>query len=329
VKTYYLFAALLLALFALLLAFYFILSCCQSGKEALPLHVNFVIGVCTHGNISSELFAIQNGVKFFRTDITNTKEQVNLLSYEHSFGADYLGILDYATLPGGIGNKNWSLLEWNQSVEKAVESYPWIHTWEIWNEPYLPMFQTGYMNGSAYNYYILIKSTAKIIREHEPNATIVCFGGAPLGDINIFNWYTKVWDYGAYKYCDAISVHIYNPSPSLLSDSEIAAINQYLSAYEQLTSKPIWVTEIGMPSSSKIPGYSTLLQKEFMVQSFDMLNNVSYVKRVYWYDLWGLSNGLLSNNFGLLNLTNPKLEPSPAWYIFLAYQNRSLQQLNT
>lgn len=288
---------------------------------SIPKQVNFSVGVCTHGNESSELFAIKDGIKYFRTDITNEQQQISLLNYEHSLGAEYLGILDYATLPNGISNKNWSLNEWNESVEEAVKSYPWISTWEIWNEPYVENFQTGFMNGSAYNYYLIIKSASTIIKSYEPNATIVCFGGAPIDSYYVFEWYARVWSYGAYRYCDAISIHAYPPGPELLNNSTINKWKEALGMYENLTGKPIWITEIGMPANSTFPGFSPSLQNKFLIQSFDLLNSIGYVKRVYWYDLWGLSD-MGQNNFGLLNLTINST-PYPAWRSFLIFNNRS------
>jgi len=308
--------AILIVILLLLVIAYTIATFAIKSTNVFPKKVNFALGVCTHGNESSELYALNHGIRYFRTDISNTPEQIKLLYYEHTQGANYLGILDYSTLPGGIGNKNWNLSTWNTSVEEAVANYPWINTWEIWNEPYVSNFETGFMNGSAYNYYLIIKSASTIIKEHEPNATVVCFGGAPIGNSNIFYWYAKVWSYGASKYCDAISIHAYN--------TQINEWNQTLLAYEELTQKPIWVTEIGMPASSRLlAGFSPSLQNEFMIQSFDLLNSMKFVKRVYWYDLWGLSDGAQGNDFGLLNLSNPVLEPKPAWYTFMNFYNLS------
>ncbi|MGC8662500.1 MAG: glycosyl hydrolase [Candidatus Micrarchaeia archaeon] len=302
-----------------------ILFAAVSVYDASPLiqnRFNFIIGVCTHGNKSSEMFAIKSGIKYFRTDITNTNQQISLLDEEHALGANYLGILDYSTLPNGLNNKNWSLNEWNESIEKAVTEYPWINTWEIWNEPYVNMFQTGYMNGSAYNYYIMIKSASKIIKEHNPNATIVCFGGAPIGNENVFLWYDEVWNYGSGKYCNAVSLHIYQNLP--FSYGGLSSWASWIDAYENMTKKPIWITEFGMPSASAIiPGLTQKGQNYFLLESTFFFNKFTYIKRVYWYDLWGLSDGNAENNFGLLNLTNPEGRPSIAWYNFTKIYNSS------
>ncbi|MGC8586543.1 MAG: glycosyl hydrolase [Candidatus Micrarchaeia archaeon] len=316
---------LMLSILVVVLLFAFL----SQMHEEISGHLDFVLGVCTHGNESSELYALHHGVKYFRTDIDNSKSQEALLAMEHSmYNASYLGILDYETLPGGSSNKNWSLNEWNESIERAISAYPWISTWEIWNEPLVKQFQTGYMNGSAYNYYVIIKSASEIIKAREPNATIVCFGGAPIADYQAMLWYKQVWGYGAAKYCDAISLHAYPYGPELLSSTQVKAWMASIQAYENFTNKPIWITEFGMPSSSEeIPGFTQHLEESFLEQGLGLFNRMSYIKRVYWYDLWGLSDGALGNNFGLLNLTNPNSNiTSQAWPVFLKAYSNSLSE---
>ncbi len=87
--------------------------------------------------------------------------------------------------------------------------------------------------------------------------------------------------------------------------------SQAISAYENLTNKPIYITEFGMPE------YNQTLQEEFMDQSFALFRNITYIKAAYWYDLWG--------RYGLLNSTNPVgNQPNKAWNAFLKYYRHSL-----
>ncbi len=318
------FALPLLAVLAILLFALFI-SKASKASPALPERLDYVLGICTHGNESSELKALASGMRYFRTDITLSKSQEEWLDYEHeAFNASYLGILDYDTLPGGFADKNWNLTEWNESVAKAVQAYPWITDWEIWNEPYVSMFQTGLVNGSAYNYFLIIKSASTIIKSKEPNATIVCFGGAPIDNGQVFSWYAKVWSYGASAYCNAISLHAYLPGPLSYFANFTKSWSSGIQAYEDLTGKPIFITEFGMPSRSALLGYSPDIQNSFLIKSLSLFDNFSYIKRAYWYDLWGVSDGSLSANFGLLNLSNPYYgKPSIAWYTFMNAYNES------
>ncbi len=319
-------ALVLLAAFVSTLASIYLLPGAQGGIEG---NYNFVVGIGTHSNQSSAIYALRAGALYYRTDISVSASQEEALSVQHStYGAHYLGILDYDTLPGGFSNDAWNLSTWNASVRAAVKAYPWIRSWEIWNEPWVPTFQKGYMNGSAYNYYRMARSAYLIITAAEPNATIVCFGGAPIGSYSIYQWYSKVWSYGAAKYCSAISIHAYPSTAGPMNQSGVQIWSAWISEYESLTGKPIWITEFGIPSGSNASvGYSQSNQEAFMVQAFNLFNKYPYIKRVYWYDLWGLSDGPVGNNFGLLNLSNPTIgKPSPAWYSFLSIYSRSLSK---
>ncbi len=299
----------------------------------LPENVSLVVGVGTHGNSSSETRALMSGVKYYRTDINLSSVQANqIMSENQQFSAQYLGILDYETLAGIGANGNWNLSSWNASVSNALQEYPEIRTWEIWNEPLVPQFQTGYMNGSAYNYYRIIRSAYEIIKAKEPNATVVCFGGAPISeapasDYYAFEWYSRVWSYGAADYCDAVSIHAYAEGAALLNQSgKTPYWTEVLSAYWNLTHKQVWITETGMPAYSyAYPSvYSQQVQNAFLAQNIGFFNSFSYVKRVYWYDLWGLSDGSVGNDFGLLNLSEPYSgTPNVAWHSFLSIYNSS------
>ncbi|MEM0094320.1 MAG: glycosyl hydrolase [Candidatus Micrarchaeaceae archaeon] len=306
---------------AIVIAIALIAIAAENTSLEIPKSLDFTIGVCTHGNESSEVFALNHGVKYLRTDVSLSANQEKLLDLEHfQYGANYLGILDYNTVP----SKDWNLSQWNASIEQVLAEYPWITAWEIWNEPMVSQFQTGYLNGSPYNYYEIIKSAYTIIKAREPNATIVCFGGAPIANQYAYYWYSQVWAYGAAEYCNAISIHAYPQTMGPLNSTSIKEWKESLYEYENLTSKPIWITEFGIPSSSElISGYTPKLQEEFLVGSLSLFNSMSFVKRVYWYDLWGLSDGALGNNFGLLNLSDPSSSvATPAWGAFLyAYFN--------
>jgi len=318
-----------LLIVAAILAYYLLFYGAYRTNSSIASNYSFVVGIGTHGNLSSEIKSLQSGIKYYRTDISLSQSQESQLTTEHDkYGAHYLGILDYNTLPGGFSNKGWNLSAWNSSVAAALKAYPWINSWEIWNEPWVPAFQTGYVNGSAYNYYQVLKSAYTIIKRINPNATVVCFGGAPIYSPMLYNWYSRVWGYGASKYCDAISIHAYPDSIGTLNKTGVSEWSAVLSEYEALTHLPMWITEFGIPSSSNATvDYSQSNQEAFMVQAFNLFNKYGFVKRVYWYDLWGLSDGPVGNDFGLLNLSDPSYgTPSIAWHAFSSIYNRSLSK---
>ncbi len=280
--------------------------------------------------------ALQQRIRFFREDITNTPTQEAQLSNLSDRGAQFIGILDYDTLDVSFANGscasncNWSLADWNHSVSKAIASYPEVHIWEIWNEPQISTFQDGYQNGSAYNYYITAKSAYLLIKAHNQSDTVLCLGGdniftgSPQSDEYDFLWARAVWSYGLAEYCDGISLHAYsgfiylmNQTPSGYSQTTGALFSKYLDAYENLTGKPVWVTEVGLPSNHNISGippayFNSSLQKQatFLNQTFSLFASKPYVRAAVWFNLVGSVHPPYNFDFGLLNATT--LEPKPA-----------------
>ncbi len=305
----------LLACVAAIVALAALLYVSIGGAAQNPAAINRIgLGIGTHGNLSSEMAALESGVRFFRNDITLAPSQIGQIRNESGkYGAQYLGILDYETVAG----KNWTLGDWNASVANAVREYPEISAWEVWNQPWYAPFQTGMVNGSAYNYYIVTRAAYLTIKAAEPNATVVCFGGAPIDDYGTYLWYAQAWGYGMGRYCDAISIHAYPSLPFDRTEQESWAAG--LSAYENMTGKPIWITETGLPI---VPGaVSQAEQASFLEDDVSFFSNLSYVKRVYWFDLWGMSG---QYDFGLLNATDPRYgSPKPAWQVFLGLYKES------
>ncbi len=287
-------------------------------------------GFCLNAaqNITAMRLAIDSGVTCFRTDIAPTAADEGYVSNVTKEGGSVLGILDYETVgaqpspDGCISGCNWSLNDWNASVYNALSEYPEVNAWEIWNEPLVPNFASGYENSSALDYYEMIKSAYAIIKSREPNSTIVCFGGAQLFPISVVRYeyqlYSKVWQYGASRYCDAISVHYYSqPYYNMSQQAEYGMtlgqeLNLTLNAYENLTGKPIWVTETGYASNGT--PRSDLLQAAALRQSMGFLSQYGFVKRIYWFHLAGASGAA---DFGLLNPNT--LQPKPAWGSFLYF----------
>lgn len=293
-------------------------------------------GFCLNSapNITAMQFALDSGVRCFRTDISLNESTMNYVSNISNSGGSFLGILDYETVGahpsrnGCTGNCNWTLNEWNSSVENAVIDYPEIHTWEIWNEPLAPLFMDGYENGSALNYYRMVKSAYTIIKTNDPNSTVVCFGGAELAfSKQEYQFYSKAWGYGMSKYCDAISIHAYSGAYYNLSQPLGGGVTVYedfnytLNLYENLTGKPIWVTETGIPSNNWTAGVSLSEQKQasFLRQDFTFLSNHSSVRRIYWFNLIG--GAATGADYGLLNSTT--LKPKQSWYSFLYFLDNS------
>ncbi len=281
-------------------------------------------------------------ISWLRYDIRLNKTYEAMLGNLSKNGFEILGILDYDTLNVSIKNGrcaencNWSLEDWANVVSNAIAAYPYISIWEIWNEPQISMFDSGLLdNGSPYGYYEIAKTAYQIIKRHNPNATVICFGGDSLVGTDAayaadyFIWAKYAWSYGLSNYCDAISLHAYSVPYLLNYSTQNGSIeSQYsywISKYENLTNKPIWITETGMPSSSNesyasIFNLSAEKQYAYAKQALAFFLSKPYVKAVFWFSLYGTANPPYDLDYGLLysNMT-----PKPALYAYAAFENAS------
>src|SRR5207302_4187259 len=86
------------------------------------------------------------------------------------------------------------------------------------------------------------------------------FGGAQLYPVTYvgkeYSFYYQVWNHGASKYCDAISLHaysheFYNLNQEPYANTTMARVfNFTINLYQNMTNKPIWITETGVPSGN-------------------------------------------------------------------------------
>ena len=264
-----------------------------------PTNAHGVIIYYMDDTIAKEL--VQGNINWIRVDAT-TQYLNNIVPIANSYGIKVLAILDYRTMQ--VYGKTFTLQQWNQTVGMYVEQYPTIQAWEIWNEP--TSFLYGFNNGSAYNYYLLLKSAYKIIKSINPDAIVVGFGGVDLWDIN---WVKQVISYGGLNYCDAVSLHLY-PSMVILIDLGFLYTNMYsytINSYIQiLENKPIWITETGLMSSNTT-NYAENMgnQTQYIYTTMNLLKSFN-IKNVFWY-AWQDSSTY--GKWGLVNV-NGTLKPS-------------------
>jgi hypothetical protein len=302
------------------------------GLAKLILGVNAAPGV-------AQAFSESHGVQYYRMAINFNNGTIRAVNEQARItGVDYLGILDSSTMGvvrGGnsphkycAANCNWTLDDWKSTVRKALADYPTIHEWEIWNEPYSSTQHSGYLTNAS-TYFTMVKSAHWLIKQYDKNDTVVCLGGSGVAISSALTFSTAFWSHGAGRECDAISLHAYISGTALLNTSayERSEWPKNIHQYENLTSKPIWITEYGRQSSgaSSTSSYSTQNQNYFISQATALFANLSFVKRAYVFDLATQSISSSSPDFGLLNSTT--LKPKIAWYTFKSLYASSLSHI--
>jgi hypothetical protein len=299
-------------------------------------------------NYSQMAYARRMGIKYDRLDIEMNGSFHGYVENLTRNNISVLGIIDYRTMNVSFSsskgvlectsNCNWTLGEWNNTVSNVIRAYPMIHVWEIWNEPQFTGFQDGFNNGSVHDYYLMLKSAYTRIKEYNHNDTVLCLGGDNIYEggstpwMYGYYWAEQLWSYGAGSYCSAISLHAYTgfeylPSqvPYGSSRSVASIFNQSLSMYENLTGKPIWITEVGIPSNNGTGVAPTLdnsylKQSEFLNQTFDLFASKPYIAGIFWFNI----NGYIDRPYNLsMGLFTRNFTPKPALYAFRSQEDRN------
>jgi hypothetical protein len=181
-----------------------------------------------------------------------------------------------------------------------------IRTWQVWNEPSLPVYWPTGPDPKAYAR--LLDATAKAIRTTDPGATIVS-AGIPQSRIGVpFARYVEgMYRAGAKGAFDALAIHPYARDTA----GVIAAIVQARRIMDRHGDhSPIWVTEVGWASGGPHSDFtvgphgqaervrSMLLALNARRQALGVRGVVYFGLRdspVYpgGHDFWGLHTGLL------------------------------------
>ncbi|MGH2924961.1 MAG: glycosyl hydrolase [Solirubrobacterales bacterium] len=121
-----------------------------------------------------------------------------------------------------------------------------IQSWQIWNEPNLKKYFAP--QPSPPKYAQLLKVSHDAIKSADRNAQIVLAGMPGYGDINAWDYLSRLYSVGGVKpYFDDAAVHPYGRTVEQ-SSQEIKKVRTVMSAHDDQDT-PLWITEIGWGSA--------------------------------------------------------------------------------
>ena len=250
------------------------------------------VGVCLHLSdygCSTIYYLTELGVKWVRTDwlLANDYTMRDYSQNLQDNSINLLAIVNMSTFD------QIDLEEWNETVTAIVnyEGFNNTDAVEICNEP----------NNSAYfipaeTYHEMLKSAYTIIKNYT-EIPVVFAGVSP----NTADWQTylnEVFSHKDVQECfDYMGIHFY------YDDMEINL--DVLHFVKGLTSKPIWLTETGKPSTEN---YDETWQAEYLSSIYSTFK--SLVSKIFIYEL--KDNPAHSNDpeghFGLLTVEGARKE---------------------
>lgn len=291
----------------LIVAAYFLAS---RMLPASNITENDWVGISLHSLSANEARLVnESGARWIRVDASGDFEIA--AKNARTYNLTVLGILD-----SWMFNKSstFTLEEWRGNVTYYVSQYAdYVDAWEIWNEPANPTYPLLNLNvtseenmSKVVEFYLSMAQTASpIIRQYDPTAKIVLFGGLNLwsGDEPHLeldkNFSRQLAAMNIEQYGDAISVHAY----TWMEKVEPWIWQKYddsLSYYGGLfPTLEIWVTETGQPV--QFEGEEG--QAQYMADALQFFEGK--VTRVFWYSL--LDNAWEENGFGLIGNETPRL----------------------
>ena len=239
---------------------------------------------------------IESGAKWVRTDIYGVfdsnlvSEYQGVMSTMHDAGIKWLAIFGKDLIE--YAGSGFTLDDWRKYVRQGVTVFDgYVDAIEIWNEPDLPEFHYGYMDGTPEHYFDLLKAAYEEIKSVNASIPVVAGSLCTLiednGEIYGGTLLKGIWALGASDYCDVVSIHTYRHWMVYLG---IAADEAVQMAYD-ITGKPIWVTELGYPSED-IPdmgfvGESEETQRDWMNKTFNEFEGGTVKPEVVmWYTFY-------------------------------------------
>jgi hypothetical protein len=215
------------------------------------------IGVCMHladFNLQTESAIEDLGVMWVRIDWI-IGEMGPFMERMAADRIQVLAIIDHNTL----NQQNFTLQDWQGNVSAIVASdeTKLVSAWEIWNEPNNPSFYLGYMDGTPEHYFDMLKVAYTTIKSTS-NAPVVSAGLSPNDDW--LTWLNDLQDLGSKNYSDIQGIHLYYD----LASTNLEKVNS-VKVYGQ----PVWITEIGRPSSTG--NYSPEDQAKYVSDNLDFL----------------------------------------------------------
>lgn len=233
-------------------------------------------------------------------------------------GIKILGNINYGLVPAG--QTLTGVAQWTTLVQNALTQYAGlIDAIEVWNEPDLPVFWNGYMNGTPSHYFELLKVVWNLVHSMGLNIPVIAGSIAVMftypyaiepNPPTAYNYGATflqgIKNLGADNYCDAYSFHVYQWFLDGRQPSIISATDVYNRAKSIVGTKPLWETEMGYGGT----GVSQTQTRDWLVSKFNELIGLG-CPFLTWFSFW--------EGDSTYALVNSDCTERPAYYAFQSF----------
>jgi hypothetical protein len=198
-----------------------------------------------------------------------------------------------------------------------------IRYWQFWNEPHLP-YQWTVPQGVdwASSYVWELGAFRQFVKGTDPSAKVVLAGLANRSP----NYLNDLYKAGVKGLFDVATIHPYTVQPA----GVVTLVRRFRSVmrHHGEGKKPVWVTELGLPSSRGRAHSSSTLQTtpsgmaKFLTRSYALLAKklrtpAIRATRVYWYTWASEYTGDIFRFTGLFRYRSGKLSAQPAYQAYV------------
>ncbi len=267
------------------------------------------VGISLHSLAANEAQLVKaSGARWIRVDVFPEFEMA--IKNAKAYDLKVLAILDSWM----FGKQtNFTIEDWRSNVTYYASQYAeYVDAWEIYNEPANPKYTlstkkysaTENMSQLAKFYFSMAEIASPIIRQYDPTAKIVLFGGLNLwsdDDSHLEldkDFAQQLANMGIEQYGDALSIHAYpwEKIKSSIWENYSGSLAYYQELYPSLE---IWLTETGYPLEYE----GKEGQARYMCNALDYFKGK--VAKFFWYSL--LDNTWEDQSFGLIDEGTPRL----------------------
>lgn len=222
--------------------------------------------------------------------------------------------------------------DFQEFLQAAMERYPDIHVWEIWNEPNSKLFSPP--RPDAAKFVALLHAAGRARLFAGSHAKLVTGGLAPGAEVGIPEFAEDIARRGAFRYVDALGVHPYSPREPQESGSSFLELPKLHRSVSRAAghSVDLWVTEYGYPNAKVSSGYGAPADERGQAlrlqKAFAIAVGWPWLKRLTWYGFRDDCNDPFHPDcrFGLLR---EDFTPKLVWYGYLQVLAGNLPMLDT
>lgn len=218
-----------------------------------------------------------------------------------------LMILDYGNslYGGGFPKTADAIAGFVNYAKWAAQRYgDRVWGFEVWNEQNIGLGNGG-TDVTPAEYVALVEAVVPVLRQHAPDAKIVCGSVTGLSAVN--DWIEDAFELGVLDLCDAFSLHPYvwaygSGAHGAYAFAWVDEVRDLMEAHKPTNTPGLAITEIGWPNHTGTHATTEAKTATYLAQTLLLAKMRPWIDAVYWYEMQdqGTDAGETEDNYGIV-----------------------------